>query len=146
MYAHHHCKCKVVPPIFNLRDYRKSIKSSVCSFTNQICFVLLCQLFFQPEIKLQYWIYNYVKKNAFSQTHFQWALITFEENDEFIIRELSSYRCATSEGQQVNSFILCHSLTKISKCQEELNFFFWSSSSLSTSLNLTSTRYITSHR
>ena len=50
--------------------------------------------------------------------------MAFEENDEFIIQELSSYRCATSEGQQVHSFILCHSLTKISKCQEEIKLFF----------------------
>jgi len=106
------------------RTIGKAKKCSVCSLLTKSA--LHCCANFSSNLKLNYSTgYTIMsKKNAFSQIHFHWALIAFEENDEFIIRELSSYRCATSEGQQVNSFILCHSLTKNSKCQEELNFFF----------------------
>lgn len=107
---------------------------------------MYCCANFPSNLKLNYWVYSYVqkKKNFFFSNSLPLSKITFKLKDEFIIiLELSSYRCASSEGQQVNSFILCHSLTKISKCQEELNqFFFWNSSSLSTTLNLTTTRLV----
>lgn len=108
--------------------YRTTGKAKKCSVRSLLTkSALHCCANFSSNLKLNYstgYTIMSKKKCSFSNTLLYWASITFEENNEFIIRELSSYRCATSEGQQVNSFILCHSLTKISKCQEELNFFF----------------------